>query len=96
MAVYKITGENAAVFHNEHFSREPRFTTWKSRERYENTGILPEMPYRFRVCDDDEITYFWGICSSDSTFGPLDYEGTDYGCTYIEYKNPKTGEYEPL
>ena len=96
MTVFKITGENRAVFHGEKFSRELRFTSQKTEKVYKETGKHPNMPHRFRVCDDDGITYFWGVCSNDSSFVPLDWVGVMYGCTYIEYKNPKTGEYEML
>lgn len=97
MTCYKITGENRSVFGDETFSREVRTTNIKmQRAIKEGTAIIPEMPYRFRCCDDDGITYFWGICNKDDSFIPLDLEGMDYGCTYIEYKNPATGKYEIL
>lgn len=34
--------------------------------------------------------------SSEDAFIPLDRYQNDYGCTEIQYKNPKTGEYETL
>lgn len=95
MAIYKITGESRSVFGNEHFSRGYRSNTRKGNERIK-AGNIPEMKYRFRCCDDDGTTYFWGEINTDSSFAPLDYEGADYGCTYIEYKNPVTGKYEVL
>ena len=95
MAYYKITGENKEVFNDEHFNRNIRASSAKGQERLAG-GFVPNMPYRFRCCDDDGVTYFWGVCSNDSSFAPLDWEGADYGCTYIEYKNPVTGEYEML
>lgn len=94
MAIYKITGENASVFGKEKFSREIRADRPYTSERLEM--LKPKMTHRFRCCDDDGVTYFWGVCSSDSSFAPLDCTGEAYGCAYIEYKNPETGEYEML
>lgn len=96
MATFKITGESRSVFGEEHFSRAVRFSTYREEQRYEETGRYAKMPYRFRCCDDDGITYFWGVCSTDSSFAPLDEVGVAYGCTYIEYKNVATGCYEAL
>ena len=94
MAIYKIRGENREVFNEEHFSRELRSSKFYSEERKQE--LLPRMENTFRCCDDDGITYFWGVCSSNQSFAPLDEVGRSYGCTYIEYKNPLTGHYEPL
>lgn len=94
MAIFKVQGENAAVFEGEHFSREIIANRSYSAERFE--ALVPAMVNRFRCCDDDGVTYFWGVCSSDSSFAPLDCLGEAYGCTYIEYKNPKTVKYEQL
>lgn len=94
MTAFKITGENRSVFGDEHFARHIRYASAREQARY--TDTTPDMPHRFRVCDDDGVTYFWGISSNDSSFAPLDMVGVDYGCTYIEYKNPVTGKYEML
>jgi len=66
----------------------------------EYTGKAHEnMPYKFRLLDDDGIIYAYGYSKTnddEKAFAPLDeYEGA-YGCTSIEYKNPETGEYEQL
>ena len=48
-----------------------------------------EMPYKFRMLDDDGEVYYYGICSEES-FAPLDDFGTpNAGCARIEYKNKK-------
>ena len=105
MAFYKITGENKNVFDGGHFDRGPRFYPEgdyfiaehdPEYRRFEKAGKFPDMPHRLRVCDDDGVTYFWGVCSDDSSFAPLEGDGYAYGCTYIEYKDPKTGKYEML
>lgn len=96
MAIYKIQGENAEVFGEEHFSRRIRteyacnYTEAQIRRR------LPDLVHRFRVKDDDGVTYFWGVCSDPDSFAPLDQEGAEYGATTIEYKDPHTGRYEAL
>lgn len=59
-------------------------------------AAVPAMPYEYRVCDDDDVVFFWGRISDYSSFMPLDWDGVDYGATYIEYKNPATGKYEML
>lgn len=55
--------------------------------------------YKFRLLDDDGEIYAYGYSNDDSSekaFIPLDRYHPDYGCTEIQYKNPKTGEYETL
>ena len=94
MAIFKITHENRAVFEGEKFARnircEYQYTTAQIEAMKEN------MTHKFRVRDDDGVTYFWGVCSDPNSFAPLDYVGADYGCTEIQYKNPDTGKYETL
>lgn len=51
---------------------------------------------KFRLLDDDGNIYFYGYSDDSSDFDPLDYYGTSYGCTAIQYKNDKTGLYEFL
>lgn len=94
MAIFKVQGENESVFDGEQFSREIRM----DRDYPENRvrAMLPLMKHRFRCIDDDGITYFWGVCSSDSSFAPLDCLGAEYGCTAIEYKNDETNLYEAI
>lgn len=88
---FKVTGWNRSVFEGEKFNTSVREVQYDDCE-----AETDELIYRFRCCDDDGITYFWGTCNNDSSFAPLDCLGASYGCTYIEYKNPKTGEYEML
>lgn len=109
LVFFKITGENRAVFNGEKFNRDPRIVlgdpdTFEipglyraALEKWRAAGaIVPPMPYRFKVLDDDGTVYFWGVCSDDSSFEPLDDVGAAYGCTEIQYKNPATGVYETL
>jgi len=55
-----------------------------------------DMDHKFRLLDDDKVIYAYGYSNNDSSFAPLDRYQPDYGCTEIQYKNPKTGEYETL
>lgn len=55
----------------------------------------------FRMYDDDDNIYFSGFLvgdeNSEDGFMPLDDYGTpDAGCTYIKYRNKKTGKWETL
>lgn len=94
MAIFKITHENRAVFEGEKFARNIRCEYQYSKTQIE--AMLPNMTHKFRVRDDDGVTYFWGVSSDPNSFAPLDYVGADYGCTEIQYKNPDTGKYETL
>lgn len=94
MTLFTVTGENRSVFGAERFNRRVRATGDAPQEELET--MRDKLVHRYRCCDDDGVTYFWGMCSDDSSFAPLDYLGEGYGCTYIEYKNPVTGEYEML
>ena len=94
MAIFKITHENKAVFDGEKFERIVRCEYQYSRAQIE--AMLPKMTHKFRVRDDDGVTYFWGVCSDPNSFAPLDTVGSSLGCTEIQYKNPKTGKYETL
>lgn len=58
-----------------------------------------KFPYKFRVLDDDGVVYATGYSadnSSEDAFAPLDWAASQWGCTYIEYCNPETGEWEML
>lgn len=94
MAIFKILGENKSVFGEEKFNRNIQANRLYTKEQVDT--LKPEMVHRFRCLDDDGTSYFWGVCSDDSSFAPLDCLGVAYGCTEIQYKNPKTGEYETL
>jgi hypothetical protein len=68
-----------------------------SRVGYGNfKGDPNELPHEFKLYDDDNELYYEGRCSSDESFQPLDWAEGDAGCTYIKYKNPKTGTWEIL
>lgn len=51
--------------------------------------------HQFRLKDDDGIVYAYGLAHRVS-FAPLDYYEGDYGCTEIEFFNPKTNKWEVL
>ncbi len=64
-----------------------------------NEGRSTEGMFQFRLLDDDEEVYFYGYCTScddEEAFAPLDEYGVAYGCTEIQYRNEKTGEFETL
>ena len=103
--MYRITETNDNVFPGEHFSTE----LWRgivaySDERMSDMDkrfqkLLPKCTNKFRCCDDDGIWYFKGIstsCDDEDAFAPLDDIGIAYGCTYIEYWNEDTNEWEVL
>lgn len=57
------------------------------------------MPYKFRLKDDDGIIYGYGFSSTNNdeeAFEPLDRYMNDYGCTTIEYYNSDTKQWEIL
>lgn len=54
------------------------------------------MIYEFRILDDDDIVYAYGLSDDDNSFEPLDYYEGLYGVTSIQYKNEQTGKYEYL
>ena len=69
------------------------------KDEYRNKGCNHEGMFKFRLLDDDGEIYFYGYsssCDDEAAFEPLDCYGEAYGCTMIEYKDPKTGEYEQL
>ena len=90
--IFKITGENK-IFEDEKFSRNIRKTKQYTDEQIKE--LEPKMVHRFKCLDDDDVAYFWGVSSDDSSFAPLDLVGRAYGCTKIQYKN-KDGVYETL
>lgn len=91
--IFKIINENREVFDDEKFSRKIRKTKEYSEEQLKE--LESKMIYHFRVLDDDNITYFWGVSSDNESFAPLNRVGLAYGCTKIQYKN-KYGKYETL
>ena len=59
-------------------------------------GLKPkDLPYKFRLLDDDEIIYYYGKSSCNSSFAPLDDFGLgNAGCVDIQYY--ENGEYLSL
>lgn len=82
---WKITATNADLT-----SR----TGWTSVDYVEGM----DLPFRFRMLDDDRNVYYEGVSSdndSDDAFAPLDHLGTpDAGCVSIEYLS--NGQWEEL
>ena len=58
-------------------------------------GLDLSETFDFRLLDDDGVVYAYGKNTKES-FGPLDKYGSDFGCTDIQYKNKRTGEWESL
>ena len=82
-----ITGDN-----KDHFTHRLPILKKKLLEKYGQVPVL----YSFRLLDDDGVIYAYGASSDDSSFAPLDRYMYDYGCTEIQYKDKKTGEYKTL
>lgn len=79
-------------------SGKDEYTNRLSHMKERLIGQLGQLPplYRFRLLDDDGIVYAYGVSTDDSSFAPLDRYEYVYGCTEIQYKNPKTGKYKTL
>jgi hypothetical protein len=69
--------------------------TDSGKDEYTNRNT-DGMTQKFRLLDDDGVVYAYGMAKDDIDFEPLDYYMYAYGCTEIQYKNPKTGIYETL
>ena len=91
-SITKITKEVSTSGKDEYTHALPEFRKTLAKK---NGGIFPAL-FKFRLLDDDGIVYFYGRCTSDSSFAPLDNYGSAYGCTDIQYKNLATGVYESL
>lgn len=102
--MYKITETNKSVFGDEKFSEQWRRIVAYPDERMCDMDrrfqkLLSKGTYKFRCCDDDGEWYFKGLSTdnnSEEAFAPLDDIGEAYGCTYIEYYNEETKEWEVL
>lgn len=74
------------------------------KDLYTGNKLETDNVVKFRLLDDDGIVYAYGIMDKDrfendedvEGFEPLDRYMYEYGCTEIQYKNEKTGEYETL
>lgn len=95
VTMFKIQNENRAVFEaGENLSRHIRCRRVLTPALVDSFNRNKQ--YRFRCCDDDGVTYFWGVCNKNDSFAPLDWVGDVYGCTYIEYFNDVSQEWEML
>lgn len=41
--------------------------------------------HKFRLLDGDRNIYFEGLATRNDSFEPLDFLGSEYGCTDIQY-----------
>lgn len=55
-----------------------------------------DLKYKFRILDDDDVVYGYGLCNKNDSFAPVSRYQSDYGVTGIQYKNCDTGKYEFL
>lgn len=102
--MYKITCTNKNVFGEEKFNNDyrgfnksPKETEEEAEARFNR--LVKKCNKKFRCCDDDGEWYFKGVATTnddDRAFQPLDEVGAAYGCTYIEYWNEETHEWEVL
>jgi hypothetical protein len=65
--------------------------------RFPCGGALDELPYRFRLLDDDGEVYYLGRSDdqdSEAAFAPLDWAADHAGCAEIQYW--RDGRWETL
>lgn len=69
-----------------------------SRIGYGNFPIArkEELPYEFKLFDDDRVHYYTGRCDNpgqfdeSEAFAPLDWAMNDSGCTIMQYRKANT------
>ena len=64
---------------------------------FPHDGALDELPYRFRLLDDDGEVYYVGRSDdqdSEAAFAPLDWATGYAGCTETQYR--RDGHWETL
>lgn len=47
--------------------------------------ITNDFKFKFRLIDSDRIIYFEGMAARNDSFDPLDFFGSEYGCTDLQY-----------
>ena len=47
--------------------------------------ITSEFKFKFRLLDGDRNIYFEGVSTRSNSFDPLDFLGTEYGCTDLQF-----------
>lgn len=52
--------------------------------------------HKFRLMDDDRVTYFVGVCDEYGDFSPLDWASGRFGATTVQYFNEQTKQLETL
>ena len=60
-----------------------------------NASDDTEMPWEFRMTDDDGLLWVYGTCSHEEFFPLEDFGMPGFGCTQIEYKQ-SNGKWEML
>lgn len=70
--------------------RTPKYLGLQSAKR------KPEMKYKFRMFDADGVFYFEGVADEADSFLPMDWFGTNYGCTEIQYYKPELKKFLTL
>ena len=66
------------------------------KDKYINKDIdKSNMQYKFRILDDDEMVYGYGV-SEEKSFQPLDRYMYSLGVTEIQYQDPVTKKYKTL
>ena len=46
---------------------------------------LTKFNFKFRLLDADRNIYFEGVATRNDSFDPLDFLGTEYGCTDLQF-----------
>lgn len=47
--------------------------------------ITPNLKFKFRLLDGDRNIYFEGLANRNDSFAPLDFFGSEYGCTDLQF-----------
>lgn len=48
-------------------------------------GITCKFKFKFRLLDSDRNIYFEGLSTRNNSFDPLDFLGSEFGCTDLQY-----------
>jgi hypothetical protein len=51
----------------------------------QNNEISNKFKYKFRLLDGDRNVYFEGLASKNDSFEPLDFLGSEFACTDLQY-----------
>lgn len=75
-----------------------------TREGFGNFPLAKaiQLPYEFRLLDDDQMVYYSGRCDNpgnfdeSEAFAPLDWAMDDAGCTEMQYRAGTDHAWETL